>query len=597
MKTIWKSAAKLPVMLASRLSRPKSRRPLAKGDYGFVREYISWLVKREMKKHDVTGISIALLDDQEVVWAQGFGFADKAVKLPATPGTIYRAGSITKLFTATAAMQLMEQGKLDIDQPLQTYLPDFSIRSRLKNTGPITPRNIMAHHSGLPCDYLKGFFSIHPESRADLVDLLRNEYTAHPPNHLLSYSNVGFSLLGDMLERITGKEYATLMGSLLLNPLEMTHSALSAGSDRSAMAAKAYFEGKEGVEPFLRDIPAGGLNTTVMDLCRFMRMVFANGRAEGRPIVKPETLAEMLRPQNTDVALDLDKRVGLAWGIGNLQIADAGPVAGHSGSTMHHNSVLIVLSEHKLGVVLLSNSATAGSMVGKAATETLKLALEAKTGIKRKAAAVKSAKPENLPPHKDLLALEGSYATEFGVVRVAKKSRHLQARIVGVDKIFRLVQRRDGLIRLQRRLFGVFPLNRGGQLNEAGWSRATVAGHEIVKISLHGRETLIGERIQKTAIPESWQKQCGEYKVINAGQDALSIDKVRLSFDRGLLLVEAALEPRKLFGKTIFAIAPYSETEAVICGLGRNMGETIRVVRLGGEAMLQYSGYIFKRKK
>ena len=109
-----------------------------------------------MSKHDVTGLSIALVDDQQVIWARGFGFADKERNLPAAAETVYRVGSISKRFTATAAMQLAERGKLDIDRPLATYLPGFSIKSRFPEAGSITPRTLMTHHAGLPSDRLKG---------------------------------------------------------------------------------------------------------------------------------------------------------------------------------------------------------------------------------------------------------------------------------------------------------------------------------------------------------------------------------------------------------------------------------------------------------
>ena len=113
-----------------------------------------------MKKNSVTGLSIALVDDQRIVWAEGFGYADQEKKIPATADTLYRVGSISKLFTDTAAMQLVEQGKLDIDQPLKKYIPNFSIKSRYPDTAEITPRQLMTHHSGLPRDRLKGFMTL-----------------------------------------------------------------------------------------------------------------------------------------------------------------------------------------------------------------------------------------------------------------------------------------------------------------------------------------------------------------------------------------------------------------------------------------------------
>jgi CubicO group peptidase (beta-lactamase class C family) len=133
----------LMVCIAGCSSAPTRPESVGRGEYAKVAEYVSALVRHEMKKGGVTGLSIALVDDQRVVWAEGFGYADKAGTGPASPDTVYRAGSISKLFTATAAMQLAEQGRMDIDRPLGDYLPGFSIRTRFLDAAPITPRSIL----------------------------------------------------------------------------------------------------------------------------------------------------------------------------------------------------------------------------------------------------------------------------------------------------------------------------------------------------------------------------------------------------------------------------------------------------------------------
>ncbi|WP_239649871.1 serine hydrolase domain-containing protein [Methylocucumis oryzae] len=130
-----------------------------------------------------------------MVWAQGFGYADAANKIPATPETVYRMGSISKLFTDTLVMQLAEQGKLNIDKPLQTYLPDFWIKTRFTDAGPITPRNIMTHHSGLPGDMSNGMWIQQPKPFSQLVGQLKDEYIAYPPNTIWSYSNLGLNVI------------------------------------------------------------------------------------------------------------------------------------------------------------------------------------------------------------------------------------------------------------------------------------------------------------------------------------------------------------------------------------------------------------------
>ena len=149
--------------------------------------------------------------------------------------------------------------------------------------------------------------------------------------------------------------------------------------------AKGYKDGDATHDLGIRDLPATGLLSSVVDLGRFMQMVLGGGMSGGRQIIKPETLAEMLRPQNIKVPLDMGINIGLGWaldGMGNTEIKNGGQVVHHGGSLPAFNSQLLVLPEQKLGVVVLTNSSTRPA-VDIVATEALILALEAKTGIKQ----------------------------------------------------------------------------------------------------------------------------------------------------------------------------------------------------------------------
>ena len=592
MVKIWFGVAVLVLLLANCATMPKRPENLAQDDYSFTREYISWLIKNEMKARNVTGLSIALVDDQRVVWAEGFGFADKSNKVPARPDTIYRTGSISKLLTATAAMQLVEQGKLDIDKPLQTYLPDFSIKSRFTNSGPITPRNIMTHHSGLPSNRRKGMWTRNPEPFENIVEQIKDEYVANSPDLIFAYSNLGVTLLGDALERVTGQAYASHMDASVLSPLGMTHSSFSQGPEHPSLAAKSYRKGEEVEETALRDLPAGGLNSTVLDLSRFMQMVFAGGRAGENQLIRPETLVEMLRPQNT-APLDLDDRIGLAWRLGGTGIQNAGLVAGHGGATLCQRSQLIVLPEHKLGIVVLANSATAGGVVHKVAEEALKLALESKTGIQQPEEKKTEPPSEVKLTREELLTYEGHYDTVAGVVQVSCKSDHLEVR--ALNKSLRLIPRADGLFYLQHRLLGLFPISLGGWDN-VGLSLATISGRNVLKGRGNGREWLVGERIQPVAIPEKMLRHIGEYQCVNHGSDAPMFDKVCLRQENGLLLMDYSI-PLSSRDTMTLALKPVSDSEALIYGLGRGKGETIRLVNEEEEELFRYSGYLFKKKR
>ncbi|MBK7655216.1 MAG: beta-lactamase family protein [Betaproteobacteria bacterium] len=130
------------------------------------------------------------MDDQRVIWAQGYGLADVANQVPATADTLYRAGSISKLFTGAAVLTLAEQGKLDIDQPGGTYLP--AIKPDATRAKAITLRQVLTHHAGLPRDQMQGMFLAEPTHFGEAVELLNREPLAYPPGQMFSYSNLGF---------------------------------------------------------------------------------------------------------------------------------------------------------------------------------------------------------------------------------------------------------------------------------------------------------------------------------------------------------------------------------------------------------------------
>ncbi|MEQ1530478.1 MAG: serine hydrolase domain-containing protein, partial [Methylococcales bacterium] len=270
-------------------SPPTKPEAMQRNDYSYLKTYLTWLIEQEMSAQGVEGLSIAVVDDQQIVWAKGFGHADAVNHVAATPETVYRVGSISKLFTDTLVMQLAEQGKLDIDKPLQTYLPDFSIKTRFADAGAITPRNMMTHHSGLPSDVGNGMWTKTPAPFNQLAAQLKDEYVAYPPNTIWSYSNLGVTLLGTMLEQITGTEFRAYADQQLLKPLGMTNAAFSLGI-AGKLASKAYKNHEEKTEVPLRDTPAGGLNANVLDMSRFIEMVLADGKSHGRQILKPETL-------------------------------------------------------------------------------------------------------------------------------------------------------------------------------------------------------------------------------------------------------------------------------------------------------------------
>ncbi len=571
--------------------KPETRVP---GDYAYTKEYIRWFVHQQMKKHDVTGLSLALVDDQRIVWAEGFGYADKAHNVPATPETLYRAGSITKLFTATAVMQLAERGLLDLDQPIKTYLPEFSFKTRFPDAPPITIRHVLTHHSGLPRDILRGMWTPHPQPYATVLDDLKKEYVSYPPNYIFSYSNLGMTVLGQVIERMSGEPYATYVSRAILNPVGMTTALIETRVASSPLMAHAYNKGKEEPELSLRDIPAGGLNASVLDLARFAQMVFAQGRVGDRQVVKPETLKLMLTQQNQDISLDLDLKTGLGWwlsDIGELHQDTVGTVASHAGGTFHYMSQLIALPDHKLGAVVMSNSSDAVEAVTRIAEKLLVSALEAKSG-----SAVEVATPADtpiIPPSAEqLVEYEGQYSTVVGTMKVARSGGHLHAEAMG--KSFRLVPRPQQELGIEYKWLGLFPIDLG-QLGKMTFSRATMAGCDVLIARSHQRSRMVvGERIRPVPIPPAWLRRVGHYEIMGLPKEEAFVDRLRLSVQDEFLVVTGRVTKLKPVEFTL-ALKPLSDTEAIVMGLGFGAGETLEVIHQSGEEFGQFSGYRLKR--
>lgn len=563
--------------------------PVADGDvrgsYRHTENYLNWLIDREMAQNDITGISIALVDDQRIVWQKGFGHADLEKNIAATPETIYRAGSIAKVFTAAATMQLAEQGRIAIDRPLHEALPEFSIQTRFADAGPVTPRNVMSHHSGLPSNFLKGMYVREPGRFETVIEGLHDQYLTFPPNYVFSYSNVGMALLGATVQRISGEAFDGYMERNFFQPLGMTSSSFAARA-----VAKAYDRHKE-IEVFsLRDMPAANLLSNVVDLSQFLKMQFAGGRAGDRQVLSPASVREMVRVQNAGLPLTFEQYVGLGWMLSGIEVPGGGPVASHGGSLPDSHSMMAMLPEHKLGVVVLSNSATSHASVSRIATEALRLMLEAKTGIRQEPPKMVRA-PERPPTPEELRLFNGHFDTLVGLAKVSTEDGRIDAQAVGHH--FRLVPHEDGLFSLKYKVFGLIPV-RVGAFDDIRLSIARVGGRQIIVGRIGNESLMFGEKLKPTAIPESFLQRIGHYEIIDK-IDGPAPNHIVLKEDDGLLVGEVRFPERPELLLRI-GFHPVSDSEAVTAGLGSGRGDTLRLFSEDDEERLGFSGYQLRKK-
>ncbi len=570
---------------------PKKPDPIIPGIYDYAKEYITWLTRKEMKKNQVMAVSIAIVDNQRIVWAQGFGYVDVKNSVPATPETVYRIGSISKLFTVMATMQLAEQGKVDIDQPLQNYLPQFSVKTRFSDAGPITLRTMMTHHSGLPSGVVKGMWAT--ESPNKLLYRLRDEYVAYPTNYVLAYSNVAMALLGLMIEQVTEAEFCAYLKQTVLEPIGMQQSSFRLTPEIKSLLSKGYRDGKEMKQLPLRDVAAGSMYSNVLDLSRFMQTIFANGAVSNRQIIQPDTIDEMLRPQNEAVTLDFEQRIGLGWFLSYDNELNE-KIAYHSGGTPVFQTVLVMLPEKKIGVVVLTNSAEGSRIHGKIAKEALKLALEAKTGKAPEKKEHQITPPDKIVSEEMLQSFVGRYATLNMLGSIARNKNSLEAKMG--DYKFLLIPSSDGKFGVKRKLLGIFPLKKIGNLELARirTMHMDFAGRELLVVYYDNRHWFSAEKIDPLPLPGTWKNALGEYQLINPDTEGSPQD-IALSNEEGVLVLSYNM-PVWSDRKAKLYLTPISETEAITLGIGRSSGETMRLFKIDNEEGIYFWGFKMKKR-
>lgn len=525
-------------------------------------------IEKKMADYKVVGLSIALVDNQETVWAEGFGYSDREKKQTVTPQTIFRIGSISKLFTASAVMQLAEDGKINIDNDIKTYIPEFKIKSRFKNPGTITPRNLMTHHSGLPSDIPYKWDSEKAYPFTSCVELLNQEYTCTQPNTIFSYSNVGISLLGVLVEKVSGENFFDYTQKHLFQVMDMKNSSFQLEGHMVNQYSKSYFKGKEFLDPMIRDVPAGSIHTNVLDMTNFIKMTFNNGNYNGNQILKPETLNEMQTVQNKDCKLDFAMTViGLNWGVQENAGNYAGKLCGHTGATTAFNADIRTLNDHKIGVIVMSNTDDGAAIVGSVSLEILKKYLELKKGMKAPAP-VKTAPVKFEDGNTSVQSIAGGYfLPDYGFLNFKAKGNKLIAKY-SIGKIVLTPTGRgtfESKIQIAGGLFSK-------KLNmELLFKKMDTLN--LVLIVSKQKLYFGGVKISKPNITNVWKQRLGKYNNINEDLKHTLAKTLEITENDGYICAKIINFSDDEILNCV--LTPVSENQAIVAGLGKQTGMTL----------------------
>lgn len=299
-----------------------------------------------MSRHEIPGLSVSVVLEGQLRWSNGYGLADLENFVPAKAGTVYRLGSVSKPMTAVAVLQLAEQGRLDLDAPIQKAVPSFP-----EKPWPVTARLLLAHLGGIR-HYAEGEMGStrHYASLAEGLDIFRNDPLLHQPGSKYVYSTYGYNLLGAAVEGASGLEFAEYLRTKVFGPAGMTDTRTDDVFAIIPNRAQGYARtapghlSNSGLADTSYKVPGGGLVSTASDVARFAVAL------QSEILLPKEALERMFTRQKTIDGKPVS--YGLGWTIG--QRAGHREVW-HTGGQQRVSTILYTQPDRRLAVVLLTN--------------------------------------------------------------------------------------------------------------------------------------------------------------------------------------------------------------------------------------------------
>lgn len=437
-----------PLLLAA---QPGSNHPEVAGA---IRLFDAWM-QGQMTHRALPGVAVGIVHDQRLLWAKGYGFADISKSISMTPSTQFRMASHSKLFTATAIMQLREAGKLRLDDPVNKYLPWFSITPAEPGDPSITIEELLTHASGLPREAGSHWVDYSFPDAAEVKQYLATHRAPYSPEVRWKYSNLALTIAGMVVEAISGETFNDFVQNHILKPLDMKDSSMDR---RVAGLATGYGlrrpDGTRITLPFIDSkamSAATGLTSNIEDMARFVSLQFRKGATdpERGQILNTGSLREMHRVRR----LENDWQRGNAIGFAVSRIKDKVWV-GHGGSYPGYKTQTYLQLDSKVGVIVLTNADDAGpNTIALRAMDTIGDAI---------ARASAATKPAGIAWDPEWSRFAGQYASASGIAQVVE----MHQRLVLIDPTMETLSAEQRLEPLGQGQFRLEAPSGGGAVGE-----------------------------------------------------------------------------------------------------------------------------------
>ena len=344
-----------------------------RGDDSFLENSLSILIDRELADKQIPGLAISVIQDQNILFEDGSGYADLSGNMPATPYTVFQAGALAQLFTTIAVLQRVEHKKLDLDVPVSTYLPTFSPQNPFGLE--LTLRQMLSHQSGLITEPPVGhYLDTSVPDLSEIVQSINQTTVVFPPETFTKYSNAGFAVAGLVLEKSVGKPFEQHMRAIL-DRMHLKRTSFTPRLDLRNKLAKGYaatlddriLDKKETEVP---NGPANNLYTTVNDLGAFIRVLFADGLSPNGVILDAASFEQMWTIQLSTARKQIPFGLGFA-----VSIFEEERRATITSNTHGFSSRIDILPDRDIGVAIIANLEHADASLEKIASYALKTVL------------------------------------------------------------------------------------------------------------------------------------------------------------------------------------------------------------------------------
>lgn len=326
--------------------------PLGAADrFDGVRDFI----RKGLAETGMPSISVAVAKGGKILWEEGFGWADREKRLPATEHTMYSLASISKPFTATGLMVLAQQGKLDLDHPVNEFLGNAKVHARAGNAADATVRRVANHSSGLPL-HVQFFYRNTPRRPPPMDEtILRYGNLVTAPGERFQYSNLGFGIFDYVIERISGKRYSDFMREDVFVPLGLTHTSVHIGPGLESFVSTRY--GRDGMPVEFYEFDhtgASALWSSAHDLARFGMFHLKQHLPDQKAILSDQSIDAMQKPTFPSG----DKvGYGVAWVV--TDTSGGYRVISHTGSMPGVATTLRLVPSEELAITVLCNGSDA----------------------------------------------------------------------------------------------------------------------------------------------------------------------------------------------------------------------------------------------